>query len=116
RHRCHQRDVGQGGVGMDVDVRAIHLREPGMDPWEIMLSESQERMLAIVTPADLARTLEVCRRWDVDASVIGTVTGSGRLRILDGPGGSVLADLPAASLEEDKPRYDRPIRRPDDLD
>ncbi len=106
----------KGGVGMDVDVRAIHVREAGMDPWELMLSESQERMLAIVTPDDLERVLEVCERWEVRASVIGRVTGSGRLRITDGPDGAVLADLPAASLEEDKPRYDRPIRRPDDLD
>jgi phosphoribosylformylglycinamidine synthase subunit PurL len=108
----------KGGVGMDVDVRAVHLREPGMDPWEIMLSESQERMLAIVTPADLDRVLEVCRKWDIDASVIGTVTGSGRLRILDGTGddATVLADIPAASLEDDKPRYDRPMARPADLD
>ena len=106
----------KGGVGMDVDVRAIHVREAGMDPWELMLSESQERMLAIVTPADLDRVLAVCERWEVRASVIGTVTGSGRLRITDGPDGAVLADLPAASLEEDKPRHDRPRRRPDDLD
>jgi phosphoribosylformylglycinamidine synthase len=106
----------KGGVGMDVDVRAIHVREADMDPWELMLSESQERMLAIVTPTDLARVLAVCGRWDVDASVIGRVTGSGRLRIVDGPDGAVLADIPAASLEEDKPRYDRPMRRPDDLD
>jgi phosphoribosylformylglycinamidine synthase len=106
----------KGGVGMDVDVRAVHLREPGMDPWEIMLSESQERMLAIVTPADLDRVLEVCRRWDIDASVIGRVTGSGRLRIVNGPDGAVLADIPAASLEDDKPRYDRPMARPADLD
>ncbi|MDQ3107712.1 MAG: phosphoribosylformylglycinamidine synthase subunit PurL, partial [Actinomycetota bacterium] len=108
----------KGGVGMDVDVRAIHLRAPGMDPWEIMLSESQERMLAIVTPGDLDKVLEVCRRWDIDASVIGHVTGSGRLRILDGAGdgATVLADIPAASLEDDKPRYDRPRRRPADLD
>ena len=104
----------KGGVGMDVDVRAVHLREPAMDPWEIMLSESQERMLAIVTPADLDKALEVCRRWDIDASVIGRVTGSGRLRILDGAGedAAVLADIPAASLEDDKPRYDRPMARP----
>ncbi|MFP5327295.1 MAG: phosphoribosylformylglycinamidine synthase subunit PurL [Acidimicrobiia bacterium] len=104
----------KGGVGMDVDVRAVHLREPGMDPWEIMLSESQERMLAIVTPANLDKVLEICRHWDVDASVIGRVTGSGRLRVLDGsgPDAAVLADIPAASLEEDKPRYDRPRAEP----
>ncbi len=110
--------AAKGGVGMDVDIRAVHLRQPGMAPWEIMLSESQERMLAIVTPDDLDRVLEVCARWEVSASVIGRVTGSGRLRILDGAGAdaAVLADIPAASLEEDKPRYDRPMRRPDDLD
>jgi phosphoribosylformylglycinamidine synthase II len=105
----------KGGVGMDVDVRAVHVREAGMDPWEIMLSESQERMLAIVTPADLDRVLEVCERWDVDASVIGRVTGTGRLRIRDGADGAVLADIPAASLEEDKPRYERPLHPPADL-
>jgi len=108
--------AAKGGVGMDVNVRAIHLREADMDPWEIMLSESQERMLAIVSPDDLDRVLEVCHRWDVDASVIGKVTGSGRLRILDGWDGPVLADLPAASLEEDKPRYERPIARSPELD
>ncbi len=114
--------AAKGGVGMDVDVSAIHVREAGMDPWELMLSESQERMLAIVTPADLERVLAVCERWEVRASVIGKVTGSGRLRVLDGPTGStresaaVLADLPAASLEDDKPRYARPLRRPVDLD
>jgi phosphoribosylformylglycinamidine synthase len=105
----------KGGVGMDVDVRAVHVREAGMEPWEVMLSESQERMLAIVTPADLDRVLEVCERWDVDASVIGRVTGTGRLRIRDGADGPVLADIPAASLEEDKPRYQRPLHPPADL-
>jgi phosphoribosylformylglycinamidine synthase len=65
--------AAKGGVGMDVNVRAVHLREPGMDPWEIMLSESQERMLAIVTPDDLDRVMEVCHRWDVDGFASSTV-------------------------------------------
>jgi phosphoribosylformylglycinamidine synthase len=106
----------KGEVGMEIDLDLVPMRESDMTGYELMLSESQERMLAIVTPADLERVLAVCHKWDVDASVIGTVTGSGRLRILDGPGGAVLADLPAASIEDDKPRYDRPRRRPADQD
>jgi len=76
-----------------------------------MTSESQERMLAIVTPADRAAVEEVCGRWEVRATVIGTVTGGGRLRILD-EHDAVLADVPAASLSDDAPLYDRPGRRP----
>jgi phosphoribosylformylglycinamidine synthase len=107
--------AGKGGSGMDVHVSAVPRREPGMEPWEVMTSESQERMLAIVRPEDLDAVLEVCARWEVRAAVIGKVTGSGRYRILDqpdGPGapeGNVLADLPAASLSDDAPRYDRPV-------
>ena len=101
--------ASNGGLGMDVDVRAVPLREAGMVPAEIMTSESQERMLAIVEPADLDAVLAVCRRWEVRATVVGTVTTGGRLRILDGPGGEVLADVPAATLHEDAPRYRRPL-------
>ncbi|HVM09443.1 MAG TPA: phosphoribosylformylglycinamidine synthase subunit PurL [Acidimicrobiales bacterium] len=108
--------TSKGGSGIDIDVRAIHLREPGMEPWEIMISESQERMLAIVTPDNLDELLQVCEKWEVRASVIGTVNSSGRYRVLDGPDGEVLADMPADSLDEDAPVYERPLRRPDDLD
>jgi phosphoribosylformylglycinamidine synthase II len=108
--------ASRGGVGMDVDVDAVPLREPGLEPFEIMTSESQERMLAIVGPADLDAVTEVCRRWEVRASVVGKVTTTGRLRILKGWDGDVLADVPAASLHEDAPNYDRPMRRPDWLD
>ncbi|HEX2119987.1 MAG TPA: phosphoribosylformylglycinamidine synthase subunit PurL, partial [Acidimicrobiales bacterium] len=104
--------ASRGGLGMDVDVRAVPLREQGMVPAEIMTSESQERMLAIVEPADLDAVLDVCRRWEVQATVVGTVTTGGRLRILDGPGGEVLADVPAATLHDDAPRYRRPMRPP----
>ncbi|HEX2849180.1 MAG TPA: phosphoribosylformylglycinamidine synthase subunit PurL [Acidimicrobiales bacterium] len=108
--------TSKGGAGMDVDVRAIHLREPGMEPWEIMISESQERMLAIIPPDHLDEVRAVCDRWEVRASVIGTVTDTGRLRVLDGPGGAVLADVPAASLDEETPVYERPLARPGWLD
>ncbi|HET9690330.1 MAG TPA: phosphoribosylformylglycinamidine synthase subunit PurL, partial [Acidimicrobiales bacterium] len=111
--------ASRGGVGMDVSIADVAQREPGMEPWEVMTSESQERMLAIVTPADLDRVLAVCARWEVRASVVGRVTDGGRLRILASfdEGAEVLADVPAATLHEDAPCYDRPLARPDaDLD
>ena len=108
--------ASRGGVGMDVDVSAVPLRQAGMSPEEIMTSESQERMLAIVEPADLEAVAALCRRWDVRATVIGHVTGGGRLRIRDGFDGPVLGDVPAASLHEDAPSYDRPLAPPADLD
>ncbi len=105
--------AGRGGVGMDVDVSAVPRREEGMEPWEVMTSESQERMLAIVTPEAWPGVAAICAKWEVRAAVIGTVTapdpdGGGRLRIRDGAGGPVLADVPAASLSDDAPLYDRP--------
>jgi phosphoribosylformylglycinamidine synthase len=102
--------ASKGGAGMDVWVSEVVQREPDMTAAEIMTSESQERVLVIVTPDDLDAVRAVCARWEVRTSVIGTVTGSGRLRVLDRPGGDVLADVPAAALEEDKPLYDRPQR------
>jgi len=107
--------ASRGGVGMDVDVTAVPRREPGMEAWEVMTSESQERMLAIVTPDALDRVLQVCDRWEVRGTVVGRVTGSGRLRILDGWDGEVLADVPAVTLHEDAPLYDRPKASPADL-
>ncbi|MBI2708262.1 MAG: phosphoribosylformylglycinamidine synthase subunit PurL [Actinobacteria bacterium] len=106
--------ASRGGVGMDVDVAAVPRREPGMHAWEVMTSESQERMLAIVTPEALDEVLRLCDRWDVRATVIGRVTPSGRLRILDGFDGEVLADVPAASLHDAAPSYDRPCAEPSD--
>ena len=111
--------AGRAGMGMDVDVSAVPRREPGMAPFEVMTSESQERMLAIVAPSDLAAVEEVCRRWEVRATVVGRVTepgpAGGRLRIMEGFGGDVLADVPAASLSDDAPLYDRPLAAPADL-
>src|SRR5437764_6132083 len=106
--------ASRGGMGMDVDVDAVPRREPGMQAFEVMTSESQERMLAIVRPDDLDAVSGLCARWDVRAAVVGTVNSTGRLRILEGPR-EVLADVPAASLHEDAPRYERPIIAPTDL-
>ena len=110
--------AARGGVGMDVDVSAVPRREGGMEPWEVMTSESQERMLAIVTPEAWPGVAEVCRRWEVRATVVGRVAdagaGGGRLRIRDGLDGPVLADVPAGSLADQAPLYDRPLARPAD--
>jgi phosphoribosylformylglycinamidine synthase II len=107
--------AAKGGAGMDVYISEVPQREAGMEAFEVMTSESQERMLAIVTPAHLDAVLAIAARWEVRASVIGTVTGSGRLRVLDRFDGEVLADMPARSLDEDAPRYDRPRAEPADL-
>ena len=104
--------ASRAGMGMDVDVAAVPRREPAMAPFEVMTSESQERMLAIVAPADLDEVMEVCHRWEVRATVVGRVTATGRLRIMDGFDGDVLADVPAASLHDAAPCYDRPRARP----
>jgi phosphoribosylformylglycinamidine synthase II len=107
--------AAKGGAGMDVDVSAVPTREPDMEPFEVMTSESQERMLAIVEPDRLDDVLAIAARWEVTATVIGEVTGTGRLRVLSEPGGEVLADAPAKSLEDEAPLYDRPRAEPADL-
>jgi phosphoribosylformylglycinamidine synthase len=104
--------AARGGMGMDVWVSEVPQRESGMAPFEVMTSESQERMLAIVEPGDLDEVLSLCRRWEVRASVVGRVTTGGALRIFDREGGEQLADVPAASLSDDAPLYDRPMARP----
>ena len=100
---------------MDVDVSAVHRRESGMEPFEVMTSESQERMLAIVGPDDLDGVLSICARWEVQASVVGRVTSDGSLRIVDGFDGPVLAEVPASTLHDDAPLYDRPKAPPAEL-
>jgi phosphoribosylformylglycinamidine synthase len=110
--------AANGKMGMDFDVSAVPRREEGMEPFEVMTSESQERMLAIVTPEGLAEVMRLCERWEVQATVVGRVTepvdGVGLLRIVDGFGGEVLAEVPASSLHDAAPLYDRPRAEPAD--
>src|SRR5205085_9173266 len=96
--------ASKGGVGLDIDVSRVPLREPGMEPFEIMISESQERMLCVVEPDRVGAVLEVCAHWETLATAIGTVTDTGRLRVLDH--GAVVADLPVHVLVDDCPLYD----------
>ena len=76
--------AAKGEVGLDLDVAKVPLREAGMEPFEIMISESQERMLCVVEPERLDAVLAVCAKWEVLATAIGVVTDSGRLRVLVG--------------------------------
>ena len=96
--------ASKGGVGLDIDVARVPLREPGMEPFEIMISESQERMLCVVEPERVAEVMDVCERWEVLANPIGSVTGGDRVRVLSH--GSVVADLPVHVLVDDCPLYD----------
>lgn len=106
--------AGNGGMGMDVDLEHVHVREHDMTPGEILMSESQERMLAIVTPDNEAEVLELADRWEIAASTIGVVTEGPQLRVF--AKGELVADVPAASLADDAPLYDRPAQRPEYLD
>ncbi|HEY5335142.1 MAG TPA: phosphoribosylformylglycinamidine synthase subunit PurL [Mycobacteriales bacterium] len=103
-----------GGQGMHVVLDAVPLREASMEPWEVLSSESQERMLAIVSPEDVDEALAVCARWGVLATVVGEVTGSGRLEV-DWHGERVV-DVPPSSLADEGPVYERPVVRPIWLD
>jgi len=96
--------AAKGGVGLDIDVCRVPLREPGMAPFEIMISESQERMLCVVAPERVASVMDVCERWEVPATPIGSVTEEPRLRVLRR--GTVVAELPTAVLIDACPLYD----------
>ena len=102
--------AAKGGVGLDLDVDRVPLREPGMEPFEIMVSESQERMLCVVEPAHLDAVLELCAKWEVEGALIGTVTDSGTIRVLRGD--EVLGEMPVRALVDECPLYDLDPRRP----
>ncbi|MGZ4103923.1 MAG: phosphoribosylformylglycinamidine synthase subunit PurL [Actinomycetota bacterium] len=106
--------ASRGMVGLAVDLDAVPLREADMEPFEILTSESQERMLAIVRPEDVEEALEVCARWGVLATPVATVREGGNLTVTFH--GDVVADVPARSLADEGPVYDRPVARPDWID
>ena len=96
--------ASKGEVGLDIDVTRVPLREADMEPFEIMISESQERMLCVVEPERLGELLGVCERWDVRATEIGVVTGTRSLRVFDGD--DLVGDMPVEALVDDCPLYD----------
>jgi phosphoribosylformylglycinamidine synthase subunit PurL len=96
--------AAKGDVGIDLDVSRVPLREPGMEPFEIMVSESQERMLCVVAPERVDEVLEVCARWEVNATPIGEVTDTRRLRVFAGE--RLAGDIPVGALVDECPAYD----------
>jgi len=96
--------ASKGGVGLDIDISRVPLRETGMAAFEVMVSESQERMLCVVEPERVADVLGVCERWEVLATPIGSVNDNGLFRVLDR--GTVIAELPVGLLVDDCPLYD----------
>ena len=100
----------RGGTGMDVEVTRVPQRESGMVPYEIMLSESQERMLLVVEKGREREVQEVFYKWDLHAEQIGTVTTTGRVRLFDR--GTLVADVPTRALTDEGPVYRRPTAEP----
>jgi phosphoribosylformylglycinamidine synthase subunit PurL len=111
---CATTELSAGGDGgMFVDMDAIPLRDPNLTPAEILMSESQERMMAVVRPEHVAAFMAICRKWDVEATVIGEVTSDGTLTMTWR--GNVVVQIPPRTAA-DGPVYQRPLARPDNLD
>ena len=112
---CSTCETGaRGGVGIEIDVAHVPQRETGMTPYEIMLSESQERMLLIVKRGREAEVERIFEKWDLHAVRIGEVTADGRLRVT--AGGRTVADVPNLALTDEAPVYTRPLREPSGRD
>jgi phosphoribosylformylglycinamidine synthase II len=112
--------AGDGGMHVDLDL--VPLRDSSLAPEEILMSESQERMMAVVAPDDVERFMEICARWDVEATVVGEVTevdeaerGRGGRLVIDWHGETVV-DVPPRSVAHDGPVYHRPYARPERMD
>jgi phosphoribosylformylglycinamidine synthase subunit PurL len=102
--------ASKGEVGIDLDVARIPLREPGMEPFEVMVSESQERMLCVVEPLNVDAVRELCEKWEVNSAAIGTVTTTGRMKVFDGE--ELVGDMPVRALVDDCPLYDLQPEKP----
>ena len=96
----------KGGLGMEIDLDQVPIREEGMSAYEIMLSESQERMLVILKPDATEKAKAIFDKWDLDFATIGQVTDTGRLVLMKD--GELAADIPLDPLVDDAPEYDRP--------
>src|SRR6202789_2988656 len=102
--------ASRGGLGIEIDLARVPQRETGMTPYEIMLSESQERMLLVAERGREREVFDVFHKWGLDAVEIGKVTEDGILRVLNH--GAVSAEIPAHAIAEEGPRYERPIAKP----
>lgn len=112
---CATSELASGGTGgMKVELDRVPLRDPSLSPEEILMSESQERMCAIVEPKNIDKFLEICRKWEVTATVIGEVTDGDRLIITWH--GEVIVDVPPRTVAHDGPVYQRPFAKPEYID
>jgi phosphoribosylformylglycinamidine synthase subunit PurL len=106
--------ASKGEVGIDIDVAKVFLREGDMEPFEIMVSESQERMLCVVEPSNVGAVLELCEKWEVGGAAIGTVTDTGRMKVFKA--GELVGEMPVRALVDECPLYDldpvKPTRTP----
>jgi len=105
--------AASGGVGIEIETDRVPLRESGMEPWEVMISESQERMLAVVEPDKAGEVLKTAERYELVGAVVGRVAGHGDLRVIHD--GEVVGTVPAGHLA-DAPVYEREVVRPAYLD
>jgi phosphoribosylformylglycinamidine synthase len=109
---CATSELASGGSGgMKVQLDKVPLRDPSLSPEEILMSESQERMCAIVEPSKIERFLEICKKWDVTVTVIGEVTDGNHLEITWN--GELIVDVPPRTVAHDGPVYNRPLAQPD---
>jgi phosphoribosylformylglycinamidine synthase subunit PurL len=106
--------AGRAGLGMEIDLDAVHVRQPGLTAPELLMSESQERMMAFVERSRVDEVLAVASKWEIEAAVIGEVRTGATLTVTHG--GQLVAQVPAASLADAAPLYDRPAARPQWLD
>ncbi|HYS11592.1 MAG TPA: phosphoribosylformylglycinamidine synthase subunit PurL [Myxococcales bacterium] len=102
--------ASRAGSGLELDVDAVPRRETGMTPYEVMLSESQERMLLVARKGREKEVFEICDKWDLAHAIVGRVTDTGKLVVKSG--GQTVAELPIAPLTDGAPSYDRPRARP----
>ena len=112
---CATSELASGGSGgMKVELDRVPLRDATLSPEEILMSESQERMCAIVEPKHIDRFLDICKKWDVTVTVIGEVTDGDRLEITWH--GDLIVDVPPRTVAHDGPVYNRPLAKPDYID
>src|SRR5262245_13971106 len=108
---CSTTEMGsRGGAGVEIDVSLVPQRETGMTPYEIMLSESQERMLLVAKKGREAEVERIFSKWDLHAVRIGEVTADGMLRVKER--GKIVAEIPNRALTDEAPQYRRPMETP----
>ncbi len=103
--------ASRAGTGIELELAHVPRREPNMTPYELMLSESQERMLLVAKAGKEDQVLDICKKWGIDAAVVGKVTSDGFVRLKEH--GKVVAEIPAKALADEAPKYDRPFKPPD---